>query len=122
MSSNKHSGNKDGIQILRNAERDAQAKVKLAREKKARRLKEARDEAQKAIEDFRHEKQIEFEAKNKAAFGHGDSYTRQIEDKKAVEIAEIEVQVKRNKEKVVKLILEQVYNISPELHRNYQTP
>ena len=120
MSSNKHSGNKDGI--LRNAERDAQAKVKLAREKKARRLKEARDEAQKAIEDFRHEKQIEFEAKNKAAFGHGDSYTRQIEDKKAVEIAEIEVQVKRNKEKVVKLILEQVYNISPELHRNYQTP
>ena len=118
----KHGGNKDGIQTLRNAERDAQAKIKLARDKKARRLKEARDEAQKEIEDFRQEKQREFEFKNQEASGHGDSYTKQIEDKKAVEFGEITVQVKKNKEKVIQLVLEQVYKISPELHQNYQTP
>ncbi|KAI6655111.1 V-type proton ATPase subunit G-like [Oopsacas minuta] len=118
----KHSGNKDGIQTLRSAERDAQAKIKLAREKKTRRLKEARDEAQRAILDFRNEKQSEFEMRNHAATGQGDSYTKQIEEKKAGEIDEIEVQVKKNREKVIQLVLEQVYNITPELHRNYQAP
>ena len=118
----KHSGNKDGIQTLRNAERDAQAKIKLAREKKVRRLKEARDEAQREIEDFRQEKQREFEFKNQEATGYGDSYTKQIEDKKATEIADIAKQVKTNREKVILIILDQVYSISPELHQNYQTP
>ena len=120
--SSKHGGNKDGIQTLRNAERDAQSKIKLAREKKARRLKEARDEAQREIEDFRQERQREFEFKNQEATGHGDSYTKEIEDKKSIEIAEIQVQVKKNREKVIQIILDQVYKISPELHQNYQTP
>lgn len=121
MASKHIGGNKDGIQILRSAEGDAQAKIKQAREKKTKRLKEARDEAQREIEEFRQAKQQEFEDKNRQASGHGDTYNKQIEDKKSKEIGEIDIQVKKNKDKVILLILEQVYNISPELHRNFET-
>ncbi|KAL1789600.1 V-type proton ATPase subunit G 1 [Sigmodon hispidus] len=65
-----------GIQQLLQAEKRAAENVSEARKQKNRRLKQAKEEAQAEIEQYRLQREKEFKAKEAAALGsHGEGDT-----------------------------------------------
>ncbi|XP_067615441.1 V-type proton ATPase subunit G [Eurosta solidaginis] len=108
-----------GIQQLLAAEKKAAEKVAEARKRKARRLKQAKDEATEEIEKYRQERERlfkEFEAKH---MGSREGVAAKIDADTRNKIAEMERAIASRKEPVISEVLQFVYNISPELHKNY---
>ncbi|EDW15081.1 hypothetical protein AWZ03_003999 [Drosophila navojoa] len=108
-----------GIQQLLAAEKKAAEKVAEARKRKARRLKQAKDEATEEIEKFRQERERafkEFEAKH---MGSREGVAAKIDADTRVKLADMEAAIRTRKEPVIQEILQFVYNISPEVHKNY---
>ncbi|BGP31635.1 hypothetical protein JCM10296v2_003407 [Rhodotorula toruloides] len=112
--------NSQGIATLLDAEKEASQIVAKAREYRNQRLKDARGEASKEIEQLRAKKEAEFkEFENQHS---GDSSSSQDEVDKATQeaLAKIEASFEENREKVVKDLLERVVQVSPALHRNLE--
>ncbi|XP_023177955.1 V-type proton ATPase subunit G [Drosophila hydei] len=108
-----------GIQQLLAAEKKAAEKVAEARKRKARRLKQAKDEATEEIEKFRQERERsfkEFEAKH---MGSREGVAAKIDADTRVKLSDMEGAIRTRKEPVIQEVLQFVYNISPEVHKNY---
>ena len=110
---------KGGIQELLAAEQRAASRIHEAKNRKIKKMKDARDEAQKEIDLFRKELQSEFEQKWKKDKS-GDEFSLQIQRKVTDEMHMIDSKVKLNKKQVIEKVLVQVYEITPELHENLQ--
>ncbi|XP_014244662.1 V-type proton ATPase subunit G [Cimex lectularius] len=109
-----------GIQQLLAAEKRAAEKVADAKKRKAKRLKQAKEEAQEEIEKYMldREKQFkEFEAKH---MGSREDVAARIDADTKQKIEEMTRAVNANKEAVIQRILELVYDIKPEMHKNYR--
>uniref|UniRef100_R4G878 V-type proton ATPase subunit G n=1 Tax=Rhodnius prolixus TaxID=13249 RepID=R4G878_RHOPR len=109
-----------GIQQLLAAEKRAAEKL-LKQKRKARRLKQAKEEAQDEIERYKQdrEKQFrEFEAKH---MGSREDVAARIEADTRQKVEEMNRAVNVNKESVIQQILELVFDIKPDLHKNYRT-
>ncbi|KAF9245241.1 H+-ATPase G subunit-domain-containing protein [Melanogaster broomeanus] len=91
-----------GIQTLLEAEKEAAKIVQQARQYRVQRLKDARSEASKEIEEYRREKEAEFKAFE--ASHAGSTFNAQAAVDKETEWS-------RN-------FLDRVVLIKPELHRN----
>ena len=85
---------------------------------KAQRLKEAKEEAAKEIEDYRKQRESQFQEQQKNFAGSKDDFTQQIHEESQTKLGTIDVDVKENKEKVIQRLLELVCDIQPELHIN----
>lgn len=85
---------------------------------KAQRLKEAKEEAAKEIEDYRKERESHFQEQQNKFKGSKDDFTTKISAESDQKLQDIEKDVQANKEKVISRLLELVYDIQPELHRN----
>lgn len=85
---------------------------------KAQRLKEAKEEAAKEIEDYRKQRETEFQEKQQKYAGSKDDFAQQMQVETQKKIKEIEKEVEANKEAVIKRLLELVSDITPELHQN----
>ncbi|XP_047001972.1 V-type proton ATPase subunit G [Schistocerca americana] len=109
-----------GIQQLLAAEKRAAEKVSEARKRKARRLKQAKEEAQEEIEKYRQERERQFKEFEAKHMGSREDRAAQIEAETKVKIAEMEKSVNQRKEKLIERILELVYDIKPELHKNFR--
>jgi len=107
-----------GVQQLLSAERRASDKVAEARKRKARRLKQAKDEAQTEIEKYRQEKDQTFKAYEASHMGSRDDVQKRIEADTQRQILEVNQLVSKNKEEVIKGLLGLVYDIQPEMHKN----
>ncbi|XP_003394858.1 V-type proton ATPase subunit G [Bombus terrestris] len=109
-----------GIQQLLAAEKRAAEKVAEARKRKARRLKQAKEEAQDEIEKYRQEREKQFREFEAKHMGSKEDVAARIEADTKVKTEEMNQTVSMHKDSVVHTILELVYNIKPELHKNYR--
>jgi V-type H+-transporting ATPase subunit G len=109
-----------GIQQLLAAEKKAADKVTEARKRKARRLKQAKEEAQDEIEKYRQERERQFKEFEIKHMGSKEDVAHRIDVDTKMKIEEMNKGVGVNKSEVICEILELVYNIKPELHRNYR--
>ncbi|XP_054003058.1 V-type proton ATPase subunit G [Hylaeus anthracinus] len=109
-----------GIQQLLTAEKRAAEKVSEARKRKARRLKQAKEEAQDEIEKYRQERERQFREFEAKHMGSKEDVAARIEADTKVKIQEMNQAVSVHKETVMLKILDLVYNIKPELHKNYR--
>ncbi|XP_075934353.1 V-type proton ATPase subunit G 1 isoform X2 [Anarhichas minor] len=87
---------------------------------KNRRLKQAKEEAQAEIEQYRLQREKEFKTKEAAALGsHGNSAVEV--DRDTVErMARIQTSYRGNREAVLVELLRRVCDIQPEFHANYR--
>lgn len=85
---------------------------------KAQRLKEAKEEAAKEIEEYRKERESHFQEQQKKFIGSKDDFTAKIGEESEQKLRVIQEDVKDHKEQVISRLLELVYDIQPELHRN----
>ncbi|XP_076173981.1 V-type proton ATPase subunit Vha13 [Ptiloglossa arizonensis] len=110
-----------GIQQLLTAEKRAADKVADARKRKARRLKQAKEEAQDEIEKYRQERERQFREFEAKHMGSKEDVATRIEADTKIKIEEMNRDVSMHKKNVMLKILELVYNIKPQLHKNYRT-
>ncbi|OQR73267.1 V-type proton ATPase subunit G-like [Tropilaelaps mercedesae] len=109
-----------GVQQLLAAERRASDKVAEARKRKARRLKQAKDEAQSDIEKYRAEKRAAFMAHEASHMGSRDDIQKRVEADTRRQILEVNQLVAKNKDGVIEGLLALVYNIEAQLHKNHR--
>ncbi|KAF2820558.1 vacuolar ATPase, partial [Ophiobolus disseminans] len=103
--------NSAGIQTLLDAERDAQ---KIVQQDRTKRVKDARNEAQKEIDDYKKEKDTEyqqFEQKHSSGNQKAEDDAKKDTDVKVKEIDEIG---NKSGSKVVEQLLAAVTNAKPE--------
>ncbi|XP_017891660.1 V-type proton ATPase subunit G [Ceratina calcarata] len=109
-----------GIQQLLTAEKRAAEKVAEARKRKARRLKQAKEEAQDEIEKYRQERERQFREFEAKHMGSKEDVAARIEGDTKLKTEEMNQAVIKHKDSVVLTILDLVYDIKPELHKNYR--
>lgn len=108
-----------GIQQLLAAEKRAAEKVSDARKRKARRLKQAKEEAQEEIEKYRQEREKQFREFEAKHMGSKEDVAARIDADTRVKIEEMNNQLSTHRNSVMLKVLELVYDIKPELHKNY---
>uniref|UniRef100_A0A1L8DFN2 V-type proton ATPase subunit G n=1 Tax=Nyssomyia neivai TaxID=330878 RepID=A0A1L8DFN2_9DIPT len=111
--------NTQGIQQLLAAEKKAAEKVAEARKRKARRLKQAKDEATDEIEKYRVEREQQFKDFEQKHVGSREGVAIKIDADTKSKIEEMNRTVINHKESVIQEILTHIYNIEPELHKNF---
>nr|XP_006137244.1 V-type proton ATPase subunit G 1 [Pelodiscus sinensis] len=87
---------------------------------KNRRLKQAKEEAQEEIEQYRLQREKEFKAKEEAALGSHGSCSTEIEKETQMKMSTIQDNFQKNREKVLNNLLMFVCDIKPEIHMNYR--
>ena len=87
---------------------------------KNQRLKEAKEEAAKEIEDYRKQRDAQFQEEQKKFHGSKDDFQQKMKVETDKKLVTIEDEVKEHKEKVITRLLDLVYEIKPELHINYR--
>ncbi|XP_074042542.1 V-type proton ATPase subunit G [Leptinotarsa decemlineata] len=109
-----------GIQQLLAAEKRAAEKVSEARKRKARRLKQAKEEAQDEIEKYRKERERQFREFEAKHMGSREDVASKIEVDTKRRIEEMNKAIISQKEPVIQEVLNLVYDIKPEIHKNYR--
>ncbi|KAF5298759.1 hypothetical protein FQR65_LT09628 [Abscondita terminalis] len=110
-----------GIQQLLAAEKRAAEKVSEARKRKAKRLKQAKEEAQDEIEKYRKERERQFREFEAKHMGSREDVAAKIEQDTKLRIDDMNKAIISQKEKVMQTVLELVYDIKPEIHKNYRS-
>ena len=87
---------------------------------KNQRLKEAKEEAGVEIDRYRKDREEQFNDKKKNYDGSKDDFQQKMDKEKEERLRQIGSDVSRNKKEVIHRLLEMVYDIQPELHRNLQ--
>jgi len=109
-----------GIQQLLTAEKRAAEKVAEARKRKQRRLKQAKEEAQEEIEKYRLERDRQFKEFEAKHMGSKESVAAKIDADTRVKIDEMNRSISSNRPVLIQELLDLVYDIKPELHKNLQ--
>ncbi|KAM1050791.1 hypothetical protein ACFX13_033195 [Malus domestica] len=105
MASNRGHG---GIQQLLAAEQEAQHIVNAARSAKNARLKEAKDEAEREIAEYRAHVEAEFQKKVQASSGDSGANVKRLEYETAEKINHLSTEGSRISNDVVQMLLKQV--------------
>ncbi|XP_056630897.1 V-type proton ATPase subunit G [Diorhabda carinulata] len=109
-----------GVQQLLAAEKRAADKVTEARKRKARRLKQAKEEAQDEIEKYRKERERQFREFEAKHMGSREDVAAKIEQDTKRRVEEMNKTVLNQKQPVIQEFLKLVYDIKPEIHKNYR--
>ncbi|KAF9499582.1 V-type ATPase, partial [Pleurotus eryngii] len=107
-----------GIQTLLEAEKEAAKIVQQARQYRVQKLKDARTEASKEIDEYKKVKEKEFKAVESSHAGITSSAQSAVDKETEVKLQQITDSYNQNKDKVVKKLLDRVVLVKPELHRN----
>ncbi|KAL6552744.1 V-type proton ATPase subunit G 1 [Orobanche hederae] len=104
------SGSQNGIQLLLAAEQEAQHIVNASRSAKQARLKQAKEEAEKEVAEFR--AQMEADLQRKVAEG-GDSgaNVKRLEQETEEKIQHLKIEASRISPDVVSMLLRQVTTV-----------
>ena len=87
---------------------------------KNQRLKEAKEEAAKEIEDYRKQRDQQFQEEQKKFHGSKDDFQQKMKVETDQKMVQIQQEVHDHKEEVISRLLNMVYDIKPELHINYR--
>lgn len=107
-----------GIQTLLEAEKEAAKIVQQARQYRVQRLKDARSEATREIEEYRRVKEDEFKAFEASHAGNISNVQVAVEKETDVKLQSISEVFETQKDQVLRKLLDRVVLIKPELHRN----
>ncbi|KAF9584987.1 H(+)-transporting V1 sector ATPase subunit G [Lunasporangiospora selenospora] len=110
--------NTAGIQRLLEAEKEASRIVQKARQYRVQRLKEARAEASKEIEDLKASKNDAFKNFEQEHAGSSDQISHRVEVETEQKRVEIEAAFAKNRGAVLAKLLETVYSVEPKIHPN----
>ncbi|GFZ47058.1 V-ATPase 13 kDa subunit, partial [Saitozyma sp. JCM 24511] len=110
--------NSQGIQTLLEAEKEAAKVVQKARQYRVQKLKDARSEAAKEIEEYKASKDAEFKKFESEHSSQTTSSQSTIDAQAKTQLAELEEAVKKNRDGVIKKIVERVTKSEPQLHQN----
>ncbi|XP_077252922.1 V-type proton ATPase subunit G-like [Tasmannia lanceolata] len=108
MESNRGQG---GIQLLLAAEQEAQRIVNAARNAKMARLKQAKEEAEKEIAQFRAQMEAEFQKKLAASSGDSGANVKRLEQETEAKIQHLKSQAERISHEVVHMLLKHVTTV-----------
>ncbi|XP_038410982.1 V-type proton ATPase subunit G 1-like [Canis lupus familiaris] len=92
----------------------------FARKRKNRRLKQAKEEAQAEIEQYRLQREKEFKAKEAAALGSHGSCSTEVEKETQEKMTILQTYFQQNRDEVLDNLLAFVCDIQPEIHENYR--
>ncbi|XP_064616653.1 V-type proton ATPase subunit G-like [Liolophura sinensis] len=109
-----------GIQQLLGAEKRAAEKVAEARKRKARRLKQAKEEAQAEIDAYKAQREKQYREHENSILGSRGDMEAQIDKTTRRKIDELNSNVKKHQDAALSQLLKLVYDINPELHQNYR--
>ena len=85
---------------------------------KNKRLKQAKEEAGHEIDAYRKERESQFSEKKRNYDGSKDDFEQKMDQEKREKLREIEEDVASSKKQVIQRLLNMVYDIKPEMHRN----
>ncbi|KAF8394988.1 hypothetical protein HHK36_018927 [Tetracentron sinense] len=108
MESNRGQG---GIQLLLAAEQEAQHIVNAARNAKLARLKQAKDEAEKEIAEYRAQMEAEFQRKVAESSGDSGANVKRLEVETEAKIHHLKTEAARISHDVVHMLLKQVTTV-----------
>ncbi|KAF7309702.1 V-type proton ATPase subunit G [Mycena indigotica] len=107
-----------GIQTLLEAEKEAAKIVQQARQYRVQKLKDARSEASKEIDEYKKAKEDEFKAFEASHAGTTSNAQNAVDKETESSLKAITDSYTKNKDNVVKKLLDRVVLVEPELHRN----
>ncbi|KAI2541567.1 ATP6V1G2 isoform 4, partial [Pan troglodytes] len=88
--------------------------------RKARRLKQAKEEAQMEVEQYRREREHEFQSKQQAAMGSQGNLSAEVEQATRRQVQGMQSSQQRNRERVLAQLLGMVCDVRPQVHPNYR--
>ncbi|XP_053137851.1 V-type proton ATPase subunit G 1 isoform X1 [Hemicordylus capensis] len=97
-----------------------QNKPKKQAGRKNRRLKQAKEEAQAEIEQYRFQREKDFKEKEAAALGSHGSSTTEVEKETQEKMVILQNHFQTNREEVINRLLNFVCEIKPEINLNYR--
>ncbi|KAL6304591.1 H+-ATPase G subunit-domain-containing protein, partial [Sparassis latifolia] len=106
------------IQTLLEAEKEAAKVVQQAREYRVQKLKDARAQATKEIEEYKTLKEAQFKAFEASHAGNTQSAQAAVDKETDIKLKEITASYNKNRNEVVQKLLDRVVLVKPELHRN----
>ncbi|XP_002192700.5 V-type proton ATPase subunit G 3 isoform X1 [Taeniopygia guttata] len=109
-----------GIQQLLQAEKRAKDKLEEAKKRKGKRLKQAKEEATAEIDHYRLQREKEFRNKETNVMGSQGNLSAKIEEQTTEAIRNLTSSYHRNMEGMMKKLLSTIFDISPEIHRNFR--
>uniref|UniRef100_A0A8B9DEU7 V-type proton ATPase subunit G n=1 Tax=Anser cygnoides TaxID=8845 RepID=A0A8B9DEU7_ANSCY len=111
-----------GIQQLLQAEKRAKDKLEEAKKRKGKRLKQAKEEAIAEIDHYRLQREKEFRNKASAfqVMGSQGNLSAKIEEQTTETIQKLTSSYHKNKESMMKKLLNMIYDINPEVHPNFR--
>lgn len=101
----------NGIQLLLTAEQEAQHIVNAARTAKMARLKQAKEEAEKEIAEFRAQMEAEFRRKVAESSGDSGANVKRLEQETEVKIHHLKTQAARISHDVGHMLLRHVTTV-----------
>lgn len=108
------------IQQLLEAEQRGREIVAAAKKRKTKRLKEAKEEAQEVIEEYRKKREKQYKEFERKHLDTRVDVSDRIDADTTLKIEEMNKAISVNKNAVVDKILELVYDIKPELPKNFK--
>ncbi|KDR80508.1 hypothetical protein GALMADRAFT_240799 [Galerina marginata CBS 339.88] len=111
-----------GIQTLLEAEKEAAKIVQQARQYRVQKLKDARAEASKEIEEYKKAKEEEFKAFEASHAGTTSTTQAALDKDTDIKLQEIDEIFTKKKTDVVNTLLSRATLVQPELHRNLKKP
>ncbi|ORY93972.1 G subunit of V-type ATPase [Syncephalastrum racemosum] len=107
-----------GINTLLEAEREAAKIVQKAKQYRVQRLKDARSEAAKEIEELKAQKNAEYQNFVAQHSGTSDQSLSQVDQETDAKVSEIQASYEENKAKALEKMLEAITNVQAEPHIN----
>ncbi|CAI2171966.1 5660_t:CDS:2, partial [Funneliformis geosporum] len=113
-----HHQNSQGIQTLLEAEKEAAKIVQKARQYRVQRLKDARTDAARAIEELKEQKNSEFQNFEAEHVGSSDQSNVKVAAETDEKLVEVQKAFEKNKNSVIDKLLFAVTNVEPKVHIN----
>lgn len=114
----KPSAMSSGIQALLRTEKEAAEIINEARKYRTNRLKSAKADAQKEIDEYKAQKESELKTYEQEHSGLNDSISKEADAQVEKELAAIKATYAKKKDAVVKLLVDATTQPTPELHIN----
>ncbi|KAL9244610.1 hypothetical protein vseg_018371 [Gypsophila vaccaria] len=103
--------NQNGIQLLLAAEQDAQHIVNAAKNAKMARLRQAKEEAEREIADFRAQMEADFQRRLTESSGDSGANVKRLEQETDAKIEQLKAQASNISPEVVQMLLKYVTTV-----------
>ncbi|CAG8571368.1 13512_t:CDS:2 [Funneliformis caledonium] len=113
-----HHQNSQGIQTLLEAEKNAARIVQKARAYRVQRLKDARTEAAREIEELKEQKNLEFQDFEAEHVGSSDQSSVKVASETEEKLKAVQKAFNESKDSVIDKLLSAVTNVEPKVHIN----